>query len=328
MRGMLQKLGMEEGEAIEHKWVSKSIESAQRKVENQNFNVRKQLLEYDDVANDQRKVIYEHRSELMATDDVSDLIEDIRGDVVKEAIDLYVPPESLDELWDVPGLTEALKREFGVEMPLQQWLDDDRDLEEHGLRTRILERVKALFEEKRQLAGDEVMRNFEKAVTLQVLDQLWREHLSAMDYLRQGIHLRGFAQRDPKREYKREGFDMFQNMLERLKYEVITVIAKVQVEAEEDVEAVEAERRRERDMQFQHADAQSAAVSAQEMEQQQAVAAGAGGAVPPPPPPQMAEPEHFDKPETFVRAQPKVGRNDPCPCGSGRKYKQCHGRAA
>ncbi len=326
MRGMLQKLGMEEGEAIEHRWVSKSIESAQTKVENQNFNVRKQLLEYDDVANDQRKIIYEQRDELMASEDISGLIQSIRDDVVDGLMDLYVPPNSLEEMWDAPGLSEALKHDFGLELPVQQWLDEDEDMEEMALRARIREALAERFREKEQLAGEEVMRQFEKAVMLQVLDALWREHLAAMDYLRQGIHLRGFAQKDPKQEYKREGFSMFQNMLEKLKHEVVTTIAQVQVEAEEDVEAVESERRQEREMQFHHAGAPEVLEEPQEVEQQQALAAAGGGGAVPPPPPQTGEMPEEERPATFVRSQPKVGRNEPCPCGSGKKYKHCHGR--
>jgi len=320
MQGMLQKLGMEEGEAIEHRWVTRAIESAQKKVENHNFDVRKQLLEYDDVANDQRKVIYEQRNELMASDDVSEIVENIRGEVVDNMISTYIPPQSLEELWDVAGLTEALKNEFGVELDIQGWLDAEHDLDEEGLRERIRDHIVDVYEQKKEQVGEVVMKQFEKAVILQVLDTLWREHLAAMDYLRQGIHLRGFAQVDPKQEYKREGYRMMEDMLERLKHDVVSVLSKVQVEAEEDVEAVERSRRRQRELQFQHAEAPSAIHNPE--------AAGAGGeaAQPQAGGDDVAVAEPQERVEPFVRSERKIGRNEPCPCGSGRKYKHCHGQ--
>ncbi|MDX1433749.1 MAG: preprotein translocase subunit SecA, partial [Gammaproteobacteria bacterium] len=240
---IMQKLGMEEGEAIEHPWVTKAIENAQRKVENRNFDIRKQLLEYDDVANDQRKEIYALRSELMELEDVSDRIAQIREDVVNEVIDVHIPPQSLDEQWDVPGLEEALEREFDMRMDISGWLEADDDLHEEPLRKRILDELVAAYEAKERLAGSEVMRRFEKAVMLQVLDQAWKEHLAAMDYLRQGIHLRGYAQKNPKQEYKREAFEMFASLTQRIKYEVMGLVSKVQVRAPEDVDAVDAQRR-------------------------------------------------------------------------------------
>ncbi len=319
MQGMLQKLGMEDGEAIEHRWVSRAIESAQKKVENHNFDVRKQLLEYDDVANDQRKVIYEQRNELMASDDVSEIVENIREDVIDNLISTYVPPQSLEELWDVAGLTEGLKNEFGVELDIQGWLDAEHDLDEEGLRERIKQHIIDVYEQKKEQVGEDVMRQFEKAVMLQVLDTLWREHLAAMDYLRQGIHLRGFAQVDPKQEYKREGYNMLEEMLERLKHDVVSILSKVEVQAEEDVEAVERARRRERELQFQHAEAPNAILNPEAAAEAQA---GAGDDV------ALAEPAMApgEQVETFVRSERKVGRNEPCPCGSGRKYKHCHGQ--
>jgi preprotein translocase subunit SecA len=229
-------LKMPEGEAIEHTMVTRSIESAQRKVEARNFDIRKQLLEYDDVANDQRKVIYEQRNELMETDDVSDIIENIRGDVVEALVDTYIPPKSLDEMWDIPGLEEALKRDFAVDLPIQKWLDEDDQLAEEGVRARIVDELKAAYDAKIAQTGTEVMRQFEKAAMMQVLDQLWKEHLAAMDYLRQGIHLRGYAQRNPKQEYKREAFAMFSDLLEKLKHEVITILCRVQVRMPEQVQ--------------------------------------------------------------------------------------------
>jgi preprotein translocase subunit SecA len=306
--GLMQRLGMQEGEAIEHPWVTKAIENAQRKVEGHNFDIRKQLLEYDDVANDQRKVIYEQRNELMASDDISETIAAIREDVLNGVIDQYIPPQSLEEQWDVPGLTDALEREFGLKLELQGWLDSDDNLHEESLRQRILDEMVRIAKEKEDMAGSEVMRHFEKAVMLQVLDALWKEHLAAMDYLRQGIHLRGYAQKNPKQEYKREAFALFQQLLERIKHDVIAIVSRVQVRAPEDVDAVEEQRRASAAMQYTHAPAASFAAPAGEEPADERAAA-------------MAEPH-----QPFVRDTRKVGRNEPCPCGSGKKYKQCHGR--
>lgn len=300
--GLMQKLGMEEGEAIEHPWVNKAIENAQRKVEGRNFDIRKQLLEYDDVANDQRRVIYEQRNELMSSDDISDSIKNIRWDVVNQLIDQYIAPQSLDEQWNVPGLEEALQREYGVAMPLRQWLESDHSLHEETLRERIVTELEKDYAHKEAQVGAETMRHFEKAIMLQVLDSLWKEHLAAMDYLRQGIHLRGYAQKNPKQEYKREAFEMFEQLLGRIKSEVVGIVSRVQVRAEEDVEAIEQQRRRTAPMEFQH-------------EEASAMAGGSSGA--------SAPPEEAQQP--FVRQGRKIGRNEPCPCGSGKKYKQCHG---
>ncbi len=294
MAGMMKRLGMERGEAIEHPWVTKAIENAQRKVEGRNFDIRKQLLEYDDVANDQRKVIYEQRNELLDEGDIKETVEAIRHDVLESIIDQYIPPQSLEEMWDIPGLQERLKADFLLDLPLQQWLDDDDKLYEERLRERITENVNQAYEAKENAVGSEVLRHFEKAIMLQNLDSHWKEHLAAMDHLRQGIHLRGYAQKNPKQEYKRESFELFSDMLEALKVDVITILSKVQVRAESDVEAVEEKRR-------------------------QAEAA-----------PKNFEHSSPNEPEgqagTMTRAQPKVGRNEPCPCGSGKKYKQCCGK--
>ncbi len=295
---IMQKLGMEEGEAIEHPWVSKAIENAQRKVEGHNFDVRKQLLEFDDVANDQRKVIYEQRNELMSMDDISDAIKGIRADVVNNVINEFIPPQSLEEQWDVPGLEAGLEHEFAQVMPVQQWLDADDALHEENLRTRIMEELEAGYQTKEELAGSEVLRHFEKAVMLQVLDTQWKEHLAAMDYLRQGIHLRGYAQKNPKQEYKREAFEMFTEMLDRIKHEVIAIISKVQVQDQTDVDAVDEQRRSQGSMEFQHDDVSAMSEGDADAEQV----------------------------EPFVRDGRKVGRNEPCPCGSGKKFKQCHGK--
>lgn len=300
--GMMKKLGMEQGEAIEHPWVSRAIENAQRKVEGRNFDIRKSLLEFDDVANDQRKVIYEQRNDLMDSDEISETIEVIWDDVVNGVIDQYIPPQSLEEQWSVPELEAHLKSDFNLELPLQQWLEEDDRLDEEKLREKITAASRDAYKAKEEVVGGEVLRNFEKAVMLQTLDGLWKEHLSAMDHLRQGIHLRGYAQKNPKQEYKRESFELFTEMLENLKHDVIGVLSKVQVQTQHDVEAVEEQRRKEAKAQqqnYSHEDAHSQLADAVKEEQ---------------------------TPDTFVRDQPKVGRNEPCPCGSGKKYKQCHGK--
>jgi len=298
---IMQKLGMQRGEAIEHPWVSRAIENAQRKVEGHNFDIRKNLLEYDDVANDQRKVIYEQRNELMAQSDISETIKAIREDVVNGVIVQYIPPQSLEEQWDVDGLVDRLEEEFGVRLDIPGWLASDDKLYEETLRQRILDEMVNAYEEKERQAGAEVLRHFEKAVMLQVLDTLWKEHLAAMDYLRQGIHLRGYAQKNPKQEYKREAFELFSQLLDRIKAEVISVLSKVQVRAEEDVAAVEEQRRTQVQMNYQHEEVSALSAEEQEVEAEQ-------------------------QPQPFVRDERKVGRNEPCPCGSGKKYKHCHGR--
>jgi preprotein translocase subunit SecA len=317
MRAMLQGLGMEEGEAIEHRWVTRAIETAQRKVEAHNFDIRKHLLEYDNVANDQRKVIYELRDELMSAERVTAMLDDIRVDAVNAVIDAHIPPQSIEEQWSVPGLEDALKRDFALALPIRQWLDQENTLDEKGLRARVLEQIVQAYAQKKQTVGAPVLEHFEKAIFLNVLDQMWREHLAAMDYLRQGIHLRGYAQKDPKQEYKREAFGMFNDMLARFKHEVVSVLSKVQIQAESDVAAVEQARRKPRQMQFQHEAAPSAVAGALPVEGAEPAPAGR-----PLERPMAAAP----RPATVVREQPKVGRNDPCPCGSGKKYKQCHGK--
>ncbi|WP_323063657.1 preprotein translocase subunit SecA [Aeromonas jandaei] len=300
--GMMKKLGMEEGEAIEHPWVTKAIENAQRKVEGRNFDIRKSLLEFDDVANDQRKVVYEQRNELLDTNDISETIHVIRDDVYGAIIDEYIPPQSLEEMWDVPGLEARLKSDFALDLPLQQWLAEDDKLYEEKLRERILDEATKLYAHKEELVGKEVLRNFEKAVMLQTLDGLWKEHLAAMDHLRQGIHLRGYAQKNPKQEYKRESFDLFTQMLETLKRDVVSILSRVQVQ-ERDVEAMEEQQRQQAESAprtYTHAAAEN-----QLADEEESAAEG-----------------HT----TFVRDEQKIGRNDPCPCGSGKKYKHCHGQ--
>ncbi|MGK7297044.1 MAG: preprotein translocase subunit SecA [Candidatus Wenzhouxiangella sp. M2_3B_020] len=315
---MMQKLGMQEGEAIEHTWVSRAIENAQRKVEAHNFDIRKNLLDFDDVANDQRRVIYAQRNELMEAEDVHDYIEEMRDEVFHGLISRYIPPESIEEMWDAEGLEKALEGEFGIDAPVRKWLEEDDELTDADLRRRIMERVEAHFKAKEEQTGSEVMRNFEKAVMLNVLDQQWKEHLASMDYLRRGIHLRGFAQKKPQQEYKREGFEMFTQMLDNMRFEVMKILARVEVKSEQDVEAVDEQRRRERPMEFQHREA--AAMG------NEAAAQGGRAQAQPGQPGQPGQAGQGAQPQPFVREGRKVGRNEPCPCGSGKKYKQCHGK--
>jgi preprotein translocase subunit SecA len=301
--GLMQKLGMEEGEAIEHPWVTKAIENAQRKVEAHNFDIRKNLLEFDDVANDQRKVIYAQRSELMEAEDVSETIAAMRQEVLDREISTYIPPQSVEEQWNVAGLQTALEKDFGLKLDIQGWLDADAKLHEETLRTRIFEAFEQTYADKEAQVGEPVMRFFEKKIVLDVLDTHWKEHLAAMDYLRQGIHLRGYAQKNPKQEYKREAFEMFSAMLERIKRDVISMASRVQFQAAEP-EPVQEVRRPATALQYEHAEV--SALSGAEAEQ--------------------AEAEEKAVHTPYVREGRKVGRNEPCPCGSGKKYKHCHGR--
>jgi preprotein translocase subunit SecA len=300
MSGMMQRFGMKDDEAIEAGMLNRAIENAQRKVESHNFDVRKHLLDYDNVANDQRRVIYQQRNELMEADEIGETMAQMRDDTFHDVISQFIPPGSIDEQWDAPGLETALEGEFGVEIPVQKWIEEE-DINEEVIRERAIDAVEAHFAEKEELTGPEVMRHFEKALMLNVLDSQWKEHLARMDYLRQGIGLRGYAQKQPMQEYKRESFEMFTDLLDSIKHEVIRVLARVKVRAEEDVEAIDAQRRRESPMQFKHEAARSAT---------QGPSAG------------------DEPPATFVREGRKVGRNEPCPCGSGEKYKHCHGKLA
>lgn len=298
MKSIMQSLGMARGEAIEHKMVTNAIEKAQKKVEGRNFDIRKQLLEYDDVANDQRTQVYAQRNELMEADDLLELVVAIRRDVLTGVMAEYIPPQSLIELWDVAGLTTELRDVFGLDLPLQSWLDEDQSLYEETLRDRILAEADALHTNKTKIVGEDTMRRFEKQVLLQILDHQWKEHLAAMDYLRQGIHLRGYAQKNPKQEYKREAFELFTSMLTQVKRESVRVLTSVQVPSREEIEAAENARR----------EAAVAALAASQTSQ--------------------AGPERSEEPALapLPASSQKVGRNEPCPCGSGKKYKQCHGR--
>jgi len=304
----MQSLGMEEGEAIEHPWVTRAIENAQTKVEGRNFDQRKEILAYDDVANDQRKVVYEHRNELMAADDINDMIKGIREDVANDVITKYIPAKTMEEQWDISGLEEHLSEEYLVDLALQDMLDKDHSFQETDLRLYVIDALEQSSKEKEEASSPDVMRHFEKSVMLQVLDNSWKEHLAAMDTLRQGIHFRGYAQKDPKQEYKRESFDMFTSLLDHIKYEVIGILAKVQVAQEKDVDAIDEQRQVPQEMHYEHAEANPNSVQ----EEQE---------------PQLVDnQQQTDQP--FVRDGKKVGRNDPCPCGSGKKYKQCHGKLA
>jgi preprotein translocase subunit SecA len=303
----MQKLGMEEGEAIEHPWVSKAIENAQRKVEGHNFDIRKHLLEYDDVANEQRKVIYEMRDDAMDAEDLSESIQDMRSDVIDTLLNNYIPPGSLDEAWDISGAEKALLENTGETLNMQVWLDDDNHLLEESLRERVVTELEGAYQSKEDLAGSETLRRFEKFVTLKTLDDFWKDHLASMDYLRQSVGLRGYAQKNPKQEYKREAFEMFTAMIDEYRHEVVGVLSKVQVREPEDVDEAErlAEEQRDIDVKYQHAEAENA-LSVSDA------------------PTASNKDESLDQP--FVRDGKKVGRNEPCWCNSGKKFKQCHGK--
>jgi len=297
---LMKRLGMEEGEAIEHPWVSKAIENAQRKVEAHNFDIRKNLLEYDDVANDQRKVIYQQRDDLLKLPDIAEAIGDMRKDVLSGVFRNYVPTGSIDEQWDISGLEQAFQSEFGTELPIQKWLDEDDQLHDELILERITNQFEQEYTEKVNLAGEDIVHRYEKEIMLRVLDQHWKEHLAAMDYLRQGIGLRGYAQKNPVQEYKKESFEMFSAMLDSIKFEAITVLTRIQVRTEEEVDALAQNHQDESEMQMKHEAAENVLTDTQQDDQA------------------VHQP--------IVRKERKVGRNEPCPCGSGKKYKQCHGK--
>ena len=301
---IMQRLKMPEGEAIEHPWVTRAIENAQRKVEARNFDIRKQLLEYDDVANDQRKVIYQQRNELLESEDISETIKAMRQDVLRLTFAQFIAPESVEEQWDAGGLEKALEADFRFKVPVKEWLESDQGITEEALRNRIIEQANGNYEEKFAPVERPVLHHYERAVMLQSIDNHWREHLAHLDHLRQGIHLRGYAQKNPKQEYKREAFELFASMLDTIKREVTQVLMGIEVKSEEAVEAaveaaVEEAPAAPTNVQYHHADYNEALA-------------------------QPAFPEEATQP--FVRRGQKIGRNDPCPCGSGKKYKQCHGK--
>jgi preprotein translocase subunit SecA len=323
----MDRLKMPEGEAIEHPWVTRAIENAQRKVEARNFDIRKQLLEYDDVANDQRRVIYHQRNELMESSDISDTIRAMREGTVNDIVSQYIPPGSVEEQWDVPSLEKALAAELTFRAPVQQWLKEDESLDEEDLRRRVIEAAHSHYDTKLVQVEREALHHFERAVMLQTLDTHWREHLSALDHLRQGIHLRGYAQKNPKQEYKREAFELFSMMLDAVRNEVTRILMTVQIRHQQDggdatsgapggeggggpsgggLEKVET-RVNVKNVRYQHTDYEAALAEEEGADTEVATAA---------------------KPQPFVRQGGKIGRNDPCPCGSGKKYKQCHGRLA
>ncbi|MES2908471.1 MAG: preprotein translocase subunit SecA [Pseudomonadota bacterium] len=317
VKSMMKSLGMKPGEAIEHPWVSKSIEGAQRKVEARNFDIRKNLLKYDDVANEQRRAIYTQRDDILGSASISENVTLIHADVVDSVINAYIPPLSLDEQWDVPGLEQALQADFGQPLPLQAWLDADSKLDEEGLRARVRDAVLQAWLDKRERMGDDTANQLEKQVMLQIIDRHWKDHLAAMDYLRKGIHLRGYAQKNPEQEYKREAFQLFEQLINAVKLELIQTLARLHVPTAEEVAAMDAQREAEAKamaLHFDHADAAQAEAEMAAME---------SGEPLPVPTPAAAE-----EPQTFVRDGAKIGRNDPCPCGSGKKFKQCHGQLA
>ncbi len=300
-KSLLSRAGMREGEAIESKLLTRQIERAQRKVESHNFDIRKNLLEYDDVANDQRKVVYHQRTELMAADEIEDSVAAIREEVIESLVDRHIPPGSLEEQWDPEGLAHAFESDFATPMNVPQWIKEDSKLNEDQIRTRCTQAMQQIYAEKASSIGESLMRHVEKEVMLKQLDFHWKEHLGAMDYLRQGIGLRGYAQKNPKQEYKREAFEMFGEMLDQVKFDTISILSRVRIQSEQDVLRMEAERRRAQAMEFKHAEVPGLSGGQQE-----------GGEV-------------ATAPEPFVRVGRKIGRNEPCPCGSGKKFKQCHG---
>ncbi|MFA7292612.1 MAG: SEC-C metal-binding domain-containing protein, partial [Rhodocyclaceae bacterium] len=297
LKAIMERLKMPEGEAIEHPLVSRSLESAQRKVEGRNFDIRKQLLEYDDVSNDQRKVIYAQRNELLETDDISETITAMRGGVVEEIFRVHVPAESVEEQWDIPMLEKVLQAELQLDVPVAEWIKQEPNLTDDEILARIVAAADTAYAEKVELVGGESFHQFERNVMLQSLDTHWREHLAALDHLRQGIHLRGYAQKNPKQEYKREAFELFEGLLDAVRNDVTRLLVTVQIRSAEDVEET-APHAEVQNVQYHHAD------------YDEALGAAEGDAPKPPP----------------AHAVPKIGRNDACPCGSGKKYKHCHGK--
>lgn len=308
MAGIMKKLGMKEDEVIEHPWITRAVENAQRKVEGHNFDIRKHLLEFDDVANEQRKVIYKQRDDLMLATDIAETIELVRADAINMTIDIFIPPHSLEEQWDIANLERQLQQDFDVNLPIERWLELDSSLHEETLRYKIVDELNKIYLQKESQVNTETLRHIERSIMLQALDLHWKNHLAAMDHLREGIHLRGYAQQNPKQEYKRESFLMFKQMLEDIKRDVARTLYSVQIKTEEEIMAIEEERRRvaekeQNKMHFIHASTN--ALPAGEKE---------------------ADREQVESNVTYIRETPKVGRNELCPCGSGKKFKQCHGR--
>ena len=297
---MMRRLGMKPGEPIEHSLVTKAIENAQRKLEGHHFDVRKQLLDYDNVANEQRKVIYTQRAAIMAMTDPLESITLMREEVIGGLLDGYIPPQSLEDQWDVNGLMQVLSDDFTLKADIKAWIDEDYAIQPEQIKDKVMELCNSQCQEKEQQIGRDILAQFEKSVILQTMDNHWREHLAAMDHLRQGIHLRGYAQKDPKQEYKREAFALFSSMLDSLKYDIIKLLSTVELKTEEDVSAVEEQRRLEQSQKIRY-------IHSADEEAEAAIEAAS---------------------TTFKRNEKKIGRNDPCSCGSGKKYKSCHGRLA
>src|SRR5690554_696732 len=302
VKSMMTMLGMKRGEAIEHKMVTNAVEKAQRKVEGRNFDIRKQLLEYDDVNNDQRSVIYAQRREILEAEEIAEEIEEMREDVLDAAISQFIPPQSMPEQWRVAELESHLATEFNLDAEVQQWLDEDKSLHEESLREKLQQALQEAYKEKEALAGGDLLRKFEQQIMLQVLDTRWKEHLQSMDQLRQGIHLRGYAQKNPKQEYKREAFGLFEHFLSNVRSDVVRILSHVKIRTPEEVEAIERQRRAEADALMQRQTARHDSPKTSDDSTAETAS------------------------QPFKRDFPKVGRNDPCPCGSGKKYKQCHGK--
>lgn len=306
MAAMMKKLGMGDGEALESKMISKAIENAQKKVENHNFDMRKHLLEYDDVANEQRKVIYTQRQELLEAKDVTDIVVNMREDVIRQLVDAHIPPDSLEEQWDVSGLEATLKEDFDLALPIKKWLAEDDALNADAVYKKVQQALLEVYAQKKERVDDNILEEFEKTVVLQTIDSFWREHLANIDHLRNSINLRGYAQKDPKQEYKRESFNLFADMLDNFKYEVINILSKVEIREQEQVNAAQDQWRNTMGtMNFQHAELNTLNEEA---------------------PIDVGEIESDDTHTPFVREGRKIGRNEPCPCGSGKKYKACHGQ--
>jgi len=307
LHAIMQRIGMEKGAALESRMLSRSIENAQRKVEAYNFDVRKQLLEYDDVANEQRKVIYSQRDELLASEDIKDTIQDISGRVMEQLVRIYIPLHAMEEEWDVAGLELRLATDFNLKLPIHQWLEQDNTLDVSAIEARVITAFNEAYLAKEELITASIMRQFEKGIMLQTLDTCWREHLASMDYLRQGIHLRGYAQKNPKQEYKRESFELFSQLLDKVNFEVMSALCKFEVKTEAGIEQMEEQQRQAynpQQMEFKHTAIDALQDTDVVLQTEQALAAN----------------------DTFTRGAPKVGRNEACPCGSGKKYKACHGK--
>jgi preprotein translocase subunit SecA len=315
MRAIMDRLKLPEGEAIEAGMVTRSIESAQRKVEARNFDIRKQLLEYDDVANDQRREIYRLRNEILESNDTSAMVAGLRHGYFTDMFREFVPAESVEEQWNIEGLTRALADDWQIDLPIKQWLAAE-DVDDEALLTRVLKVVDEVYAGKVALVGAETFGGFERSIMLQILDQHWREHLAALDHLRQGIHLRGYAQKNPKQEYKREAFELFGSLIDRVRADVIRILMNVRVQTQEEIAAAEQKIEEETERRLEQARAQHAEFGAAAAEEPADVEA-------------LTLPDRDEaKPQPFKRFSDKIGRNDPCPCGSGRKYKQCHGKLA